>query len=323
MEPMPRVIDGPSAAELAGPGAFAALRRAFLATRPKFYTASVLPVLVGTAWAASAGHAFDGVLLALALFATVLAHAATNVYNDVGDDANGTDPQNTGRIYPYTGGSRFIQNGVLSRADMYRLALVLGALALATGLVLTVLRGPGVMVLGLIGLALGAFYSAPGVQLSGRGIGELSVAIGLGALPVVGAAWLQSGRVDEGVLLLATMVSVWVALILLINEVPDCAADAAAGKRTLAVRAGTGGVRAIYAALTLLATAAGVLLIVRDGLPTWTAVPIALLTAAGLKASRGISLEPAQRPVLKRSIELTLAVHALGCLALVVAILVR
>jgi 1,4-dihydroxy-2-naphthoate octaprenyltransferase len=321
MEPVPSAAAGePSAAALAGPGAFAAFRRGFLATRPKFYTASVLPVLVGTAWAAAAHDRFDGLLFALAMIATVLAHGATNVYNDVSDDLNGGDPQNALRIHPYTGGSRFIQNGVLSRETMFRLALVLGLAALAIGVWMTALRGAGVMVLGLLGLAIGWLYSKPGIALSGRGIGELAVAVGLGALPAVGATWLQSGVVDGGILLLAACISVWVALILLINEVPDSVADAKVGKRTLVVRLGEGGTRVLYSLLTLASLGAGLALVWRGDLPWWAAIPVVALTAMGLAAQRGITLSPDKRAQLKKSIEMTLAIHSLGCIAFVVAI---
>jgi 1,4-dihydroxy-2-naphthoate octaprenyltransferase len=280
-------------------------------------------VLVGTAWAASEHHAFHLLWFTLAFLATVLAHAATNVYNDVSDDENGTDPANVLRIYPYTGGSRFIQNGVLSRAAMARLAMGLGAAAMLLGLWLTLLRGPGVVMLGLIGLALGYCYSKPGVQLSGRGIGESAVAVGLGLLPVGGAAWLQAGAVDAGVVLVAMPVSVWVALILLINEVPDVAADAGAGKRTLAVRLGERGVRMLYVLLTLVALGAGILLVVRHDLRGWTLLPMLLLAIVGIGATRGISRLPERRSALKRSIETTLAIHMLGCLFLFVAVLTR
>jgi 1,4-dihydroxy-2-naphthoate octaprenyltransferase len=318
-----RVADGPSAAALGGPGPYAALRRCLLATRPKFFTASVLPVLVGTAWGAATHGRLEASPFALALFATVLAHAATNVYNDYGDDLNGSDPANTDRIYPYTGGSRFIQNGVLTRAATWRFAMLLGLAALAVGLVLTWLCGPGVVALGLTGLALGYFYSKPGVQLSGTGAGELSCAIGLGVLPVAGAAWLQSGVVDAGALLLGVIVAVWVGLILLINEVPDAAADAGAGKRTLAVRLGAAGTRVLYQLCTVMALAAGVALVARGELRTWALVPMLLLAGGGFAASQGISLEPTRRASLKRSIELTLFVHALGSLALVAVVLLR
>jgi 1,4-dihydroxy-2-naphthoate octaprenyltransferase len=120
MSPVHVQIDQPSQA-LATPGFFGAMRRIFLATRPAFLIASALPVLVGTAWASSAFHQFDGLLFAIALAATVFAHAATNVYNDVSDDLIGADAGNTDRIYPYTGGSRFIQAGLLSRGQMTQL----------------------------------------------------------------------------------------------------------------------------------------------------------------------------------------------------------
>ena len=323
MDSAPRVSDGPSSAELGGSGIGAALRRAFLASRPKFFTASVLPVLVGTAWAGAADHAFNGAFFALALVATVLAHAATNVYNDVGDDLNGTDPANTGRIYPYTGGSRFIQNGILTREQMHRLAIALTVATLAVGLWLTMLRGVGVLVLGLSGLALGLFYSQPGVQLSGRGSGEAACGVGLGLLPVAGAAWLQAGRVDAGAWLLGTMVAVWVCLILLINEVPDVSADAAAGKHTLAVRFGERGTRGLYRVLTVVALAAGIMLVIGRALPWWSAVPMLALAAGGMRAAAGISLDPARRAGLRQSIEMTLGIHAAGSITLVAAVLLR
>jgi 1,4-dihydroxy-2-naphthoate octaprenyltransferase len=138
-------IDQPSSA-LAGPGMAAAARRAFLATRPPFLIASVMPVLVGTAWANSVSHRFNGLLFGLALAATVLAHAAANVYNDVGDDLIGADAGNTDRIYPYTGGSRFIQTGLLSRGQMTHLALGLAAAALTLGALLAAASGAAIMI---------------------------------------------------------------------------------------------------------------------------------------------------------------------------------
>ena len=312
--------DGPSSA-LAGAGAGATAKRLFLSTRPAFYTASVLPVLVGSAWAgATTGH-LNATLFALALAATVLAHGATNVYNDVGDDVIGADTGNSERIYPYTGGSRFIQTGLLTRAEMARLALWLAVGALVVGAVLTLLRGPGVILLGLAGLGLGILYSMPGVQLSARGIGELAVAVGFGPLPVLGAAWLQRAPVSLGLVLISLAVGAWVAAILLINEVPDRDADARAGKRTLVVRLGVGGARGIYAGLTALALLSSIGALALGALPLWYVLPAAALALAGTTAARGITLEPAGRPKLKKSIELTLAIHALGSIALCIAIL--
>ena len=61
----------PSYEDLAGDAPGRKARRLFLATRPKFLTASVLPVIVGTAWGATlAGH-FDALAAVLALGSVV------------------------------------------------------------------------------------------------------------------------------------------------------------------------------------------------------------------------------------------------------------
>jgi 1,4-dihydroxy-2-naphthoate polyprenyltransferase len=314
-------IDRPSAA-LAGPGAAAAARRAFLATRPPFMIASIMPVLIGSAWAGAAYHRFNGLLFGLALAATVLAHAAANVYNDVGDDVIGADAGNTDRIYPYTGGSRFIQTELMSRGQMTRLALGLAAAALTLGALLAVLRGPGVVLLGCVGLGLGLLYSLPGAQLSARGVGEAAVALAFGALPVLGTVWLQTGHIDFGALLICLPVSTWAAAILIINEVPDIEADRRARKRTLVVRCGAAGARWIYWGLTIIALTSTGAAIARHALPLWYAPAALAIASLSLWAACGISIESSGRPRLKRSIELTLAIHALGCAGFIVAILI-
>jgi len=314
-------LDRPSPA-LAGPGLLASARRAFLATRPAFFVASAMPVLIGTAWAGSAFHHFNGLWFGLALAATVLAHAAANVYNDVGDDVIGADADNTDRIYPYTGGSRFIQTGLLSRSQMTRLALGLAAVALLLGALLAVSRGPGVILLGVLGLGFGLLYSLPGAQLSARGVGEAAVAISFGVLPVLGTVWLLAGRVDSGAVLICLPVSAWAAAILIINEVPDIEPDRRAGKRTLAVRWGASGARWTYWGLTLLALSASIIAIALHALPPWYGVAALGIAGLALRAACGISTESAGRGRLKQSIQLTLAIHAIGCVLLIVAILV-
>jgi len=322
MSHVPTQVERPSVT-LAGPGWLAAARRGFLATRPAFLVASVLPVLVGTAWADVAFHRLDGLWFALALAATLFAHAATNVYNDVSDDQIGADPGNEGRIYPYTGGSRFIQSGLLSRRQMTLLALGLCIGALGVGTTLAVARGPGVILLGLVGLGLGLLYSLPGAQLSARGIGEAAVALGLGVLPVLGSVWLQTGAVDHGAVVLCIPVSCWVAAILIINEVPDVDADRRANKRTLVVRWGAIGARRIYRTLTVIAFGASMVAIGRRWLPIWYVLPAMALAIIGFLAAHRISMDPKHRKRLKNGIELTLATQAAGCVLIVTALLVK
>ncbi len=306
--------------DLAGDAPGRKARRLFLATRPKFLTASVLPVIVGTAWGATLAGQFDALAAVLALVATALVHAASNVINDVGDDVTGTDRTNIERIYPYTGGSRFIQNQIMTAAEMHRWGWTLIAIASVLGLVLALLKGPTVIALGLAGIAIAWAYSAPSLQLSGKGVGEFFLMIAFGLLPAGGAAWLQSGVFDIVTVLMALPLGIWVMLILWINEVPDRRADAASGKRTLVVRLGLDGARHGYRLLHVLAYAAIIALVVRGTLPWWVAVGGLVVMAGGFKAAAGIG-ENVDRAVLTKSIEMTIGLQTIGSILLFVGAL--
>jgi 1,4-dihydroxy-2-naphthoate octaprenyltransferase len=307
-------VPEPTVAALAGGSVARRIKRLLLATRPKFFAASVLPVLLGTAWGYKVGGQFDLLVFALALLAIVCVHAGANVLNDVFDELGGSDPINDNRIYPYTGGSRFIQNGVMSVAEMARWGSALIGVGMVLGAVLIAIKGMTVLLFGLAGIALATLYSMPPVQLSARGWGEAAVGVGFGVLPVCGAAWLQSGLIDGAVVLFSVPVSLWVANILLINEVPDVPADAQAGKRTLAVRLGRQGTRVLYLCLHVVAVVAIALAISQALLP-WLAIALpALLLLAAWRASQTIVGVPEN---LRRGIELTLAIHGLGGLWLV------
>ena len=90
------------------------IARYFAATRPAFLTASLMSCLVGLATIWHGMVPFDVSLALVTLLFALLAHAGVNVLNDYYDALNGTDAQNTDRIFPFTGGSRFIQNGVMT-----------------------------------------------------------------------------------------------------------------------------------------------------------------------------------------------------------------
>jgi len=300
--------------EFAGDSLKQRLKRSFHATRPKFFPASVLPVVVGSAWGAMAAGGFDAYVFILALVATVCVHAASNVLNDVGDDAIGTDPRNEQRIYPYTGGSRFIQTGILSQHHMARLGITLIVIAALAGLALFVEKGPTVITFGLIGIALGVLFSLGPVKLATLGLGETAVAIAFGVLPVVGAAWLQGAAINTPLILFSIPVSAWVMAILLINEVPDIEADGACGKNTLPVRFGLNATANLYFAIHFVAVLAIIVLTVNGNLPLLAPlVPLGLL-ALGWKAATGIRGGVDEREVMAKSIEATLGIHTIGCI---------
>lgn len=310
----------PTIGALGGDSLTARMRRLLLASRPAFAPASVASVLIGSAWGYRIAGRLSWGLAALALLATLCVHLAANVLNDVSDDLSGADRVNDERIFPYTGGSRFIQNGVLSVHEMTLWGVTLLAVAAALGIALVDLRGPGVLVFGLIGIALGLAYSLPPIKLAARGLGEATIAVAFGVLPVVGAAWLQSDRLDAASVLMSVPVGLWVAAILLLNEVPDRDADARAGKATLVVRLGFDATRRLYLGLQGGACAALLLAAALDVIPWWGGLAAVLLLPGAWNAARAITETP-DRAALLRSIRMTLRLHAAGSTLVLIIVL--
>ncbi len=221
-------------------------------TRPGFLAITVVGVLLGLASADVCGHPPQAGAALATLVLALLAHAAGNVLNDVHDAESGADAANTQGIFPFTGGTRLIQQGQVTVRQTRDLARALLIVLLPAGVLLAVLTSPAVLVIGAVGLFLAWAYSAPPLALMTRGLGELTVAF-VWALVVVGADAVQRGSVFIVPVFMALGYGLMIANILLINGVTDAAADAQVGKRTLAVRLGPRGAALLYAWLALLA----------------------------------------------------------------------
>ena len=101
------------------------LARYFAATRPAFLSASLMACVVGLAMAWHDGLAFD---ITLALVTLLFGHSGAcrvNVLTDYYDALNGTDALNTERIFPFTGGSPFIENRRLTLVQTRNLGFAL------------------------------------------------------------------------------------------------------------------------------------------------------------------------------------------------------
>ena len=207
----------------------------FLSTRPKFLTASISPILVGSALGFLAAGTFNWPLFILALLSIMAFHAGANVINDYYDHLSRNDWVNK-NVTPFSGGSRSIQNNLLSPKETLILGLCLFAAGAVAGLIIVLLtKSVFILSLGLIGLLGGFFYTARPIKLGYRTVGEFFIAMLFGVLPVYGAYYLQTGRVDLFVLPAACIIGILVFLIILANEFPDAPADAAVNKKTLVV----------------------------------------------------------------------------------------
>jgi 1,4-dihydroxy-2-naphthoate octaprenyltransferase len=207
--------------------------------RAPFLTASTAPVLLGSAVAYSFNpDVFSLWYFILVLIGGICLHIWANVVNDYYDYKSGTDNINVEYVRPFTGGSRVIQEGLMTPREVFVEAMVFFAIGGIIGLYLAFQDRVLVIVLGFIGAFSGFFYTAPPVDLAKRGIGELFIGLNFGILMTLGAYYVQIGSLAWEPVLAAVPVSILIATLLYINEFQDYAADKAAGKKHLVVRLG-------------------------------------------------------------------------------------
>lgn len=311
---MKKVAYSPSCASPAEPSADtlrAPLLRYFLATRPAFLSVTAVGVVLGWAHAHASGLPFAGLPALLTLLFALVAHAGVNVLNDYYDHLNGSDAANTERVFPFTGGSRFIQNRVLSARATAVFGVLLLLAVIPPGLWLAWHSGPVLLWIGAAGLLVGWAYSAPPLKLASRGLGELAIAGGWW-LVVVGSDFVQRGAFELQPIVAGLGYGLMVANLLFINQFPDAVADAQAGKRTWVVRQGRQRARRGYVVIAgcaffnLIATVAVGLL------PPATLLALLAALPAGL-AVRGLWRHAEQPALLVPAIKHTiLAAHLYG-----------
>ena len=294
------------------------LLRYVVATRPPFLSVTLVGCLLGLAVAHASGVHIDAAKAIVTVVFALLAHAGANVINDYYDALSGCDAANTERLFPFTGGSRMIQNGVLTLQETARLGFGLFAVVVPAGLWLASTSAPGLILIGLAGLLLGWAYSAPPLKLVSRGLGELAIT-GSWLAVVCGADFVQRGAFSWTPLLFGMPFALLVANILFINQFPDVAADRGAGKRTLVVRAGPQEARWFYLAISALAYGWMIVLMDRLRLPGGFGIAVVPVLMS-LRAGRTLLLHAAQpaqlAPALKLTIGSALAHGLLLCGAL-------
>ena len=219
-------------------------------TRSEFLSASVIPVLLGAAVAYSETGRLDWWLLLLTFAGASFLHIGTNVANDYHDHLSGNDPANVRYVRPFTGGSRLIQDGLITPRAVFVLSMVFFTAGIAIGVVLPLLRGPVILLFGAAGLISGYFSTAPPIRFAHHGLGESIVGINFGLLIGIGTYYVQTGGVSSAAIVASLPLTLLVTSIIVINEFHDSEADARVGKRTLVVRLGLRRSVYLYAAIS-------------------------------------------------------------------------
>jgi 1,4-dihydroxy-2-naphthoate polyprenyltransferase len=252
------------------------LRPWLLAARVKTLPAALVPVAVGSAVALRRGLLRPGLALACAGFALAV-QVATNLANDLYDSLRGADgPARRGPLRVTAAG--------LVRPPAIRRALFLAAVAAAALGLPAAVAQPALVPVGALCLLAGWAYTGGPFPLAYHGLGDVFVVLFLGVAAVAGTAFAQTGAVDPQAVLAGLGVGLLCDNLLVVNNTRDVDTDAAAGKRTLAVRLGVRASRGQYLFQALAAYALPFALGPRTGALALLAAPVALL--AGVRYAR-------------------------------------
>jgi 1,4-dihydroxy-2-naphthoate polyprenyltransferase len=239
------------------------------ASRPPFFIATLIPIVIG--WLMARDHGWHGGRFLLVLIACFVVHFVTNIANDYFDYLQGTDSGEA------IGGSRVIQQDKITPTQLGWAIILLYFI----GFIISLYIVFGLKLFGLAPFILFAFFSslfyvAPPVRYGYHGLGELFVSINMGPIMVAGAYWVIAGQPSLGALLVSIPVGLMVASILYFQSLPDMKTDEAAGKRTLAVRLGKKGAFFVLI-LWLVFIYLAIIALVIGGLLTWLSL-LSLLT---------------------------------------------
>jgi 1,4-dihydroxy-2-naphthoate octaprenyltransferase len=245
-----------------------------LAIRPKTLGLSLSPILAGSCVAWWETREFYWLPAMAALLSAIFIQIGTNLHNDAADAQKGTDGDD--RLGPL----RVTAQGLLSATQVKRGALIAFTCAFLPGIYLVWAGGWVILLLGLASLLAGVAYSGGPWPISASPLGELFVFVFFGLGATGGSYYLQTGSVSTTVLIAGSMLGLFAAAVLVVNNYRDRNTDACSGRKTLAVLVSPRVSRIEYAVLMLLPFLLLLYLVLFAGLPALALLPLLTLPAA-------------------------------------------
>ena len=221
------------------------LKSVFIAIRPKTLSASIAPVLVGSAIAFNSSQFNLGIFF-LTIFSAIFIQIGTNFANDVYDFINGAD--NDERVGP----TRAVQANLISVNVMKYLTIIAFSLSIICGLPLVIKGGYPILMIGILSIISGYAYTGGPYPLGYNGWGDIFVFIFFGPIAVCGTFFLQLGYVSIESIVSGIVMGCLSVTLLCINNIRDVDTDRNVGKRTIAVRFGVMFVKYLFISLFLI-----------------------------------------------------------------------
>lgn len=207
-----------------------------IAVRPWSFPASAMPVVVTTAFLFWRGYEINWGFAVWALLNILLFHAAGNTWSDYFDYRKKVDADDTF-------GAKTLTSGMFEPKEIFRLSVVLTAVAVAGGIALMALTGLPLLWIGLGGVLCTLLYP----YLKFNALGDLVILLAYAFLPTLGTSFVVSGAVIPSVMIVALPLGLITDGILHSNNTRDMKTDSRAGIRTMAMSLGLKSSAVLYA----------------------------------------------------------------------------
>ena len=260
------------------------LKEFFMCTRPHSYPASIAPVLFGATYALGYESKFSILKFILFLLACLLIQAATNLFNEYYDYKHGLDKVDSEGI------SGSIVKGNLSPKEVMVGALVLYALAFVLGLILTFMTSIYVLLVGLVCMLAGYFYTGGKYPIAYSPFGEVVSGFFMGTVIISLSFYFQTGYVNADIIVVSLPLFIMIGAILLVNNIRDLDNDKESGRRTYAILVGRNNAIKTMAISFIVVYLLNVLFIVTKYASWWNllvfvTIPLAIKIIKGFSAN--------------------------------------
>jgi 1,4-dihydroxy-2-naphthoate octaprenyltransferase len=199
--------------------------------RPFTLTATVSPVLVGTAVAANSGH-LNLLIFGATMLSCLFLQIGANYFNEFFDYQYGLDSAES------LGATTVIFQGKLTAHQVFLGGVASFVMATLFGIYLIATIGVSIILFGLAAMAIAYFYSSKPFKFASRGLGDPLVFLAMGVLMTWGSYYVQIPRWSWSAVAASIPVGLLVTAILNMNNLRDAPDDQAVHKMTLPVRFG-------------------------------------------------------------------------------------
>jgi 1,4-dihydroxy-2-naphthoate polyprenyltransferase len=241
--------------------------------RPFTLTASIIPVLIGSALAFGQDRFRTSVFLAF-LIAAILIQAATNMFNEYFDHRRGLDTKEMVGI-----AGTIVHDGV-SPHKVLITAWTFIIVSVALGVYICAMSSWWIALVGILCLAVAYFYSGGPKPLAYTPFGELAASVAMGPVIVLLAYYVQANDITTRAVMVSLPIGLLIGAILLGNNIRDMDQDKLGGRRTIPILFGRERGRKLFAAVFILSYVLVLLLIATGLLTLWALLVLLTIPSA-------------------------------------------